>query len=265
MAFARIFTKSEIATPIDEVLENIRANVKRGLPEFHLSHYWQKFKGDAPIAIVGGGPSLPSTLPILRSFRHVMVCGSAHDYVISQGIEPEFAVILDAHATITASYLSKPCPTTTYLVSSNCHASVFDALKHNQVLLWHCSGTVPEDVRPITACIGGGCTVTTRAIGVALLMGYGNQHFFGFDSCVRPDQHYAYARSKADTIQNEQPVEVRMIGSDRIYYATPTNLAQAQHFQDILKTHGQFITPTVHGDGLIAEILRIGRIEAEAA
>lgn len=264
MQLARIVSQSHMATPLDEVLANIRANVHRGLPEFHLSHYWQKFKGDTAMAIVGGGPSLPHTIEHLRSFRHVMVCGSAHDFVVRKGIEPEFAAVLDPHPDVTKLYLQNPCPTTTYLVSSNCHASVFEALKHNQVLLWHCAGTVPEDVRPPAACIGGGCTVTLRAIGLALLMGYGNQHFFGFDSCCANGQQYAYMRAEGDTIPDEPTVDVRLMGSDRVYYCTGTNLAQAQQFQDILRSHGQFFTPTVYGDGLIAEILRIGRLEAQS-
>lgn len=255
---ARIIAKSHMAASLDEVRANIEANLKRGLPEFHNHPSWKKFKGEAPVAIVGGGPSLADTIDELRKFRHVMVCGSAHDYVISQGIEPEFAVVMDPDRAITASYLKNPCPTTTYLIASGCHASVFDALERNQVVLWHCAGTADPNVVPLENSIGGGCTVVLRAIGVAMLMGYGNQHFFGFDSCVKGQHSHAYPAEDVGKL-----IDVRLPGSNRIYYCADYHLAQAQQFQGILKQHGQYITPTIHGEGLIAEIMRIGRLEAQ--
>jgi hypothetical protein len=255
--FVKIIAQSEMAMDNSIVQRNIEDNLKRGLPELHELPSWKKFKGEHPIAIVGGGPSLTDTLDELRSFRHVMVCGSAHDYLIEQGFEPEFAVVLDPDP-IAANYIRKPCKTTTYFVASNCDASVFEALKHHQIVLWHCAGTVPDELVPIQNKIGGGCTVVLRSIGIALLMGYGNQHFFGFDSCMKGDQHHAYPAEDVD-----EPVEVRMIGSDRIYWSAPYQLAQAQQFQDILRQHGKFFTPTIHGDGLISEIMRMGQLHAE--
>lgn len=257
---AKIISQSTMAMEMHIVQANIVDNLKRGLPELHRHPAWKKFKGEHPIAIVGGGPSLADTIDELRKFRHVMVCGSAHDYVISQGIEPEFCVILDPDPVITASYLKNPCQATTYLVSSNCHASVFDALERHQVLLWHCAGTVDASlVRPENT-IGGGCTVVLRAIGIAMLMGYGNQHFFGFDSCVKGNQTHAYPSEDIGKL-----IDVRLPGSDRIYYCADYHLAQAQQFQGILRQHGQYITPTIHGEGLISEIMRIGQQQENAA
>lgn len=255
---AKIIAKSHMATPLEVVRSNISENLKRGLPEFHQYPAWKKFKGETPIAIVGGGPSLADTIDDLRQFRHVAVCGSAHDFVISQGIEPEFAVVLDPDPVITATYLKNPCPTTTYLLASGCHASVFEALKHNQILLWHCAGTADPDVIPLQNSIGGGCTVVLRTIGIAMLMGYGNQHFFGFDSCVKGQHSHAYPSEDIGEL-----IDVRLPGSDRIYYCADYHLAQAQQFQDILRQHGQYITPTIHGEGLISEIMRMGQLEAQ--
>lgn len=258
MMLAKIIAQSHMAADPEFVQRNILENLARDLPEFHNSHYWQRFKGEHALAIIGGGPSLSDTIGKIKEFRHTMVCGSAHDHITSQGIEPEFCVVLDSDP-ITANYLQRPCETTTYFVSSNCGPEVFDALKNHQILLWHCAGTVNDELVPPKHKIGGGCTVTLRAIGIAMLMGYGNQHFFGFDSCNRGDQHHAYRAEDID-----DAIDVRMPGSDRIYQCAPYHLAQAQQFQDILRRYGHLITPTIHGDGLISEIMRMGQQESAA-
>jgi hypothetical protein len=253
---ARVVAQSSMAMEMETVQANIRANIARGLPQFHEMPYWQRFKGEHPIALIGGGPSLADYLEKLRAFRHTLVCGSAHDFVVQRGVEPEFTAVLDPDP-IAANYLRNPCKTTTYLIASSCDAAVFDALKHHQIVLWHCAGTVgPELVAPHHA-IGGGCTVGLRAIGLALLMGYGNQHFFGFDSCYAAGRSHAYDAEEVDA-----PIDVQLMGSDRIYSCAPYHMAQAQQFQDILRQHGKYLTPTIHGDGLIADIMRVGTVEA---
>lgn len=257
MNLAKIIAQSTMAMDLETVERNIRQNLARGLPELHKHHSWKKFKGEYPLAIVGGGPSLADTIEELRTFRHMIVCGSAHDHIVSQGIEPEFCAVLDPDP-IAANYLRKPCETTTYLVSSNCDAAVFNALERYQVVLWHCAGSVSPELVAVENCIGGGCTVTLRAIGIALLMGYGNLHFFGFDSCNKGDQHHAYAAEEIDP-----PVDVYIPGSDQVFSCSPYHLAQAQQFQDALRDFGQYFTVKIHGHGLIAELMKVGAAQAK--
>lgn len=251
-----------MAMESETVIANIEKTHSRKLPDFWDLPEVGKFKGEVPIAIVGGGPSLAETMVELRTFQQIMACGSAHDYLVDQGIAPRYCVVLDPDP-LTANYLKKPSPTCTYLVASQCDDAVFKALDGFPVATWHCAGIgVKADEDEIfrkRPRIGGGCTVTLRALSIAIILGYGNQHYFGFDSSVRPDRHHAYDCEDVTGV-----VDVRMPGSNRVFYAASYMLAQAAQFQDALRTHGHLFTPTIHGDGLIAEIMKVGLQAAQA-
>jgi len=80
-------------------------------------------------------------------------------------------------------------------------------------------------------------------------------HLYGLDSCFIGDYHHAYDAEDVRT-----PMEVVVGGSGKKFMAAPFMVAQAQQFQDMLRNHGKYFTPTVHGNGLIAEIMRVGSL-----
>lgn len=250
---------SKMAASTELVEANIKKAMSRGLPQFDRLPEFMKFKGDAPLAIVGGGPSLKQTIGELKDFRHVMVCGSAHDFVVEHGIVPRYAVLLDADP-IMANYIKRPVATCTYLVASQCGVEVFDALKHYPVCVWHAEGTglshlFVEAGRTQATGVGGGCTVTLRALNLAILLGYRKQHYFGLDSCFSDGEHHAYEAEDVVT-----PLDVIVPATGRKFMAAPYMAAQAEQFKDWLKMHGhKFVEPVAHGDGLISEILKVWR------
>lgn len=254
---------STMAMGAETVFAHIKSCQERQLPKFHLLPEFMRSKGDFPLAIVAGGPSLKTTLDELEPYRNnIMVCGSAHDHVISMGYVPRYAVFCDPDE-IMANYVKKPHPQTTYLLASHCNPNLFDALKHFAVAVWHPAGIASKEEEDVIYSaeprIGGGCTVTLRAIPLAIMLGYNNQHFFGFDSCLLNDEHHAYDAEAID-----KPIDVRVGRNGKLFWASGYMLAQAQQFQDIcLKGYGHLFTPTIHGDGLIAEIMREGRRIAE--
>lgn len=260
----RLHVGSKMAASIETVESNIRGAMARGLPQFDRLPEFTKFKGDAPLAIVGGGPSLKDTIDELRSFRHVMVCGSAHDYVVGYGIEPRYAVLLDADP-IMANYIANPVPTCTYLVASQCPTEVFDKLQDFPVAVWHASGTgldklFIEQGRTEATSVGGGCTVTLRALNLAILMGYRQQHYFGMDSCFAGNEHHAYAAEDVVT-----PFDVHIPETGRVFMCAPYMAAQAEQFLQWLRDHGsKYVDPIAHGDGLIAELLKVWRMKIAA-
>ncbi len=254
MTLRRIKSESQMAMEPERVIANIESSFGRGLPTFWELPAVGQFKGDAPLSIVAGGPSLNKTVHELAGT--VMVCGSAHDHLISLGVRPDYAVILDPDV-ITANYIKNPMKGCIYLVASQCDQAVFDALQGFDVYLWHCAGIgLKQDEDKIfreQPRIGGGCTVTLRALSLGILLGYGNQHYFGFDSCVMGNDHHAYKSEDVGTI-----CDVTLPGSNRVFFASGYMLAQAQQFQDAMRTQGHLFQPTVHGDGLIAEIMKVG-------
>lgn len=256
---------ANLAIPVETVVANIRRNSALGLPEVHELPEWREA---VPLAIIGGGPSLNGELDILRRFKYIMACGSVHDHLICAGIIPKWCVIVDGDP-VMARYLTHPAKGCTYLVASQCHQAVFEALKGYHVVLWHAGDGEPSREiwgdEPKTL-IGGGCTVGLRAMMIALTFGYGNLHLFGFDTCV-PDEetHHAYEFA-TDWEEIGDLTRVRLGSADgEEFLMAPYHLAQLFDFKTMLKAQAKRMRVTVHGGGALAEIMRFGFEQAKLA
>jgi hypothetical protein len=276
---------TQTATPPEESMDNVRVNVGRGLPWFHE----KCLVGDRlsrRIALVGGGPSLKETVFELLDFTTVMVCGSAHDWVQQNSPRvPKLCAVCDPDP-ITANYLRHPDKQTTYLVASQCHSSVFEALEGHDIILWHCwpvgsdekSGKeFLNEKTPGWVAVGGGCTVGLRSVSMAIMMGYSDIHFFGFDSCMSmEDDHHAYPFTDPEKEFLGDIYDVRIgMGhvdgpKERVYRVAGYQLAQAEHYKQTLMAMGHAFKPTFHGPGLLADVqamidLETKRLEQEQA
>ncbi len=233
----------------DETLErNVAKRLNSSFPRLHMLPGYGKYKGPGPLALVAGGPSLNKTLGQLSEIGTKMVCGSAHDHAVSMGVIPDYTVICDPDVR-TVEYLKNPVPSCKYLIASSCHDNIFERLKGFAVTIWNNAGIDPKNFRG-EPMIQGGCTVTLRAMNIAIVLGYLNLHFFGFDSSYE-DEFHSYATAPDDSAE----IQVQ-VGGKRIFKTTSTWLIQALHFQEQLRNTGWMFTPTVHGDGLIAEIMK---------
>lgn len=253
----------KVATSTDQIKSNISAARALKLPEIHNHADWRQ---DMPIAIVGGGPSLTEKLADLRRFKSIMAAGSAHDFLIEKGIVPRWTVICDGDA-VMANYLRRPQDRCIYLVASQCDPAVFKALNGRHVVLWHAGDDVgdPEIFGEQCVLLGGGCTVGTRAIIIARLLGFNNIHLFGMDTCLRKTdcagklefEHHAYPFSTVMEsevcVGNIQPVQIGDNG--RVYHLANYHLGQLFDFRTLL---GQYpdMKFTVHGDSALAELAR---------
>jgi hypothetical protein len=244
----------------ETVIANIARNSAKGLPSIQNLPEWREAE---PIAIVGGGPSLKETIEDLRPYQKIMACGSVHDYLIGQGVRPRWTVVSDPDP-VMSQYLKRPSAGCTYLVASMCDESVFDALHGQHVVLWHCGdqeqspdlwGETPK------LLIGGGCTVGTRAFTIAAAFGYSNIHLFGFDTCLREEEHHAY---KFATPEEElgEVTEISLFNPDGPKYRLAGyHLGQLFDFKKIMETLGHKVNVTAHGGGVIAEMLKFASRE----
>lgn len=262
-----------MAVDRDTARANIAHSLTLGLLEINQLPECGKFKGREPIAVVASGPSLRYTLAELSAFRTIMVAGSAHDFVISKGVKPTYAVVVDPTPEVVVSYLQRRSPTCNYLLASQCDKGVFEHLADFPVTLWHSGGTLNgEDIlegvlpadRPSIAA--GGCTVGLRAIAVANVLGYHEQHLFGFDSCVDPATEASHAFPLNDPEKefaqgNGSKVITMKIGKNKKVarvFRVPNYLAvQAWQFEEMLKRSKGAATFTVHGDGVFSEMVRL--------
>lgn len=249
------------ATEPSEILSNIKANIKRELPRLHQLPEFHKPKGhDKKIALIGGGPSLKHYLDDIRQFRTVFACGSCNDYLMKNGIIPTYAGICDPDP-LSINYFQRLDTETKYLVASGCDGKIFDHLKDYQVVMWHCHSDTykPEDIEPGYQAVGGGCTIGLRAISIAIILGYTNHHFFGFDSCMADNSSdsHAYQAEDVGTLY-----DIKVGTTEELDYSSKTfkvagyQLAQANHFIEFYKNYGKMFVPTIYGDGLLASVLQ---------
>ena len=254
----QVTTTTAVSSTI--IIDSIKANVKRPLKRFHEHREFKNIKSKHQrIAIVGGGPSLKTTLQELRDFETILVAGSPHDYLISHGIIPDFCAICDPDP-ISANYLKYPRNSVEYFIASGCDSKVFDTLKDKQVYMWHCYGDMYVDffreIEPGCHLIGGGCTIGLRAINLAIMMGYTNIHLFGMDSCMKEDEYHAYGLEDKEELKGLGGLmEVKIDpNSNKKYKVAGYQLAQAEHFADFFFEYHNMVSFTFHGDGLLRDL-----------
>jgi hypothetical protein len=268
-------TSVTMAMPIERVAANIAAANARGLRRVHDLPDWREH---TPLAIVGGGHSLTETIDDVRRYKNIMVCGSAHDFLVGKGVIPRWAVVCDPDP-IMALYLRRAHHDTTFLVASQCDAAVFKELEDRDVALWHCRGPEAEssDIwgEGQRVLVGGGCTVLTRAIFLAVTFGFRDIHLFGCDNCVRVvrlscmpfplELHHAYDFATAEeTIGNLTPIRLGDPNSGPEFMMAGYMIGQLFDFKKTLEVLGHRARFEVHGGGALAELMRLGSEAAQS-
>lgn len=235
------------AVPVAELESNIRDNAESGFPFLLNTKHGPKRD---PLAIVGGGPSLNAVIHELREFRHIMVCGTAHDYIIEKGFTPTYSVFCDQGPDIHA-FRQKRQADCHYLLATQCDPSLIEHLKDCRISLWDMDGWVDEKVFEGRGRVNGGSTAAMRAPALAHILGYRDLHIFGVDSSFE-DNRDRHAYAYEDERERSPSIGCRING--RKFQTSMEFLAQAKDFQKILENFGHLHAITVHGDSLIADI-----------
>lgn len=269
----------QTATASTEFIKNVKYRVQQNHNKLTSLSEFGKIKGhNNPIALVGGGPSIKKELGNIRDFKlagfPIVACGSSHDYLISNGIIPDYCTLCDPDA-ITAEYIKKHHPDVIYLVALSCDNKVYDVLKDRKVYVWNCrSDEAAESIKQEMVGhidILGGCTVGLRSISIVMCLGYTNIHFWGFDSCMgEGDAHHAYEFETAEeAIGDVYPIrfgdtkEGKPEENGKYYICSGYQLAQAMHFHQFLQAHGAAFTPTFHGEGMLGDFYKFLKSKAE--
>lgn len=211
------------------------------------------------VAVVGGGPSLSNHLEELSKEKFIIACGSVHDFLVKNRINPEYCIVCDPDP-IMADYLQLVNFYTTYLIASQCDKKIFDITKGKKRYLWHSIGDKEfnnEMFDGMDDCIPGGCTVGTRAILCAIGMGYKKLNLYGMDSCLDGDKHHAYEFENPNAEKLGDIYEIKLEHSDRTFRLAGYMMMQVKEFQQILLDYANVLEFKVIGDGVLAEISRI--------
>ena len=251
--------KGAINTSKDLILEHVKTNVRRQLPQLKV---YQPSSEEIILAL--GGPSLRENIEDLKAqvkagLKVVSVNGT-HDYLISHGIKPSVHIMIDARPT-NSRFVQNAIDGCRYFISSQCHPSVFDTLRDKQVYIFHADSH--EEVTEFLKSyyferfhiVEGGSTVGSRSLMLLRMLGFSRMHVYGFDSCLIGDKHHAYEQKEND---GDQTIKIVTKPNEREFVCAAWMAKQAQEFQDIVQHRGDLFELNVIGDGLIAHIIKTG-------
>lgn len=263
-----------VNTTVDQRMENVRSAVLRDLP-------WFTGFGDEgkTCVVVAGAPSMRDCLADIKAQKRrgsrIVSVNNAWRFLVENGIVPDAHVMLDARPE-NAEFLKGAPKSTRYVLASQCHPAVFDALEgYPEVVIWHNGFNENTEMLDVLKpwwdegpnqkpCIlvPGGSTVGLRALWLAHFSGFRTIHAYGIDSSYAADgSHHAYAQSLND---GETVIEAAL--GEKRYVCAPWMCRQAAEFQQSwfdLKAEGTRIF--VHGSGLIPDMARQLREEERAA
>lgn len=221
------------------ICENIRQNAGRDLPMVQFKR----------ICIVASGASLKDHLEDIRDRKaagfDIAAMNGSHDFLIEHGITPDFMFMIDAREGKNLSFLRLANDHTTYVIASQCHPEIFEALKDRKVLLWQVHNYEGADIA-IQEAMGerqapifmGAYNVGQSCLGPIFAMGYRVWHLFGYDGSAPFGRKHAFEQPQnADEILHEMvwPLdqnECEIPGLTKRYLATGTMAHHAKTFVD---------------------------------
>lgn len=261
----------KINLPEETILDHIRHSVRLGYPQI---------RPDPPkaerIVLVGGGPSLadPEIFKELRdllwqdrSTMLVTVNGSYH-WCIERNLKPNCQIVMDARPH-NARFLDPHVPGCRYVLASQCHPDTWARVEDRpNVWIFHAAAGGDDNIRAFLdhyymkqwwGC-SGGTTVATRAIALLRTLGYLRFDLFGVDSCWMNGNHHTYVQAENDNEVRYRAV-VHPEGREdlaRSFTVSPWHAKQAEDFIQVIRVNGSHFLLNVHGDGMIAYLLRTG-------
>jgi len=239
----------------DTVTQQVRENAARGLQQC-TPHAVSEGK----LVLLCGGPSLNDFEDEIRAAHEqkipLICCNNTYNWCLDRGIKPQGVVVVDAQAH-NVRFVQRVIPGCKYLLASQCHPSVFDAVPPEQTWIWHSATT--EDLESTLDSmykkvqwysVAGGQTVALRAIMLLRMLGWMDLEIYGFDSCLMQDEHHAYTQP-----ENDEDCVIDVTVGNKTFKCHPWMALQAKDFEkqyDAIKHNTRL---NVHGSGLIAHYL----------
>lgn len=242
----------------------IRENITQNLKRTH-ERIWPHKIQETGMVICAGGPSLLDGIEEIREKQvqgaKIVACANTAHILSKHGIRPNAHVLLDAKPRNRDFIL--PNVETTFFIASQCNPDVFEAAEKtgNKIYMFHAVNNDEEfqcirESEDMWCPVQGGSTITMRTIRLFTLLGYKNFDIYGWDSCLRDGRHHAYEQPDAD----KQKV-FKLAVDNRVFKVTPWMISQAFEFVDFIKMFCMNINLDVHGDGLIAYIIKQGSLK----
>lgn len=221
--------------------------------------------------IVGGGPSVKGQLENIRELSKdpnnaILTVNWTHTWLLNNGIVPYGSVFFEIDAE-PDTVLEKAHPEVHYFICSHCHQRTFDMLKGYRRVLWDSppnsdpEKVVHEELKidPLKV-IGGGVSTFTRALGVALHLGFRHIDLFGIDSSF-PDNGLTHVEGYETVMDGKTdgiPVSAKCMETGEVrQFRTLGYLAlQVEEFKIYCQANHHHYSLRVHGDSLMSFVHR---------
>lgn len=249
----------------EHVCANVRANAS--LPYDSI--------GYKKICICASGPSLARNIKKIRELflqgYHVAAMNGSYNFLIENGIVPYYYFQVDSRQGVNLKFIDNPDSITLFIIASQCHPEIFQALEDKRVALWQVDNYAGEGEEikkhwPDATRFGGAACVGNSCLNPIFAMGYRVWDLFGYDGSVEDGKRHAFPQEQND---GDKIHEFRFGGSDgKVRYATGT---MAQAAEDFVPRYEMFtalgIKITMHGDGLTMDMVEAAqqRIDQRAA
>lgn len=234
--------------------EDISRNIEHALGLDYIPFNDLIGEKSGAVAIVGSGPSLKTNWHELRNFKgDILACNAACQFLLEREITPTYMFCFDADPLALEFFT--PHKDITYLLASRCPSKAFELIEGCKLVIWHAAGD--ERIREILETrqinepmVAGGSGAVTRAMMLAMPLGYTNVHIYGGDSSFAEGETHI---RKSTT--EERRMSVKCNG--RVFETAPWMTKQINDLEKLaplIKSLG--VKMHFHGDGLLQHVAR---------
>jgi hypothetical protein len=250
MSFLPLKVNGKCVADDDTLFAHMDAAIARGFPQVKQAG----LEKTGSILLVASAPSVKGQVELIKKMQAagapVVAIKGAHDWLIDNGVIPDYALAIDPQEHRIAFY--KPNKAVKYMIASQCHPAMFDNLAGYDVNIWHPYLTKGQNRPKNSMLIGGGTTSGLRAMSLFYVLGWRQFELFGYDSCNDGEM----LRVNGDGLKDgDSLIEVRIDPNGETFYCNSAMALQAEHFQ----TYYDYLPDAVfngHGHGLIQAIIR---------
>lgn len=202
------------------------------------------------VAIIGYGPSLRETIPMLKELNYDVVfsCSGAYSMCLEHGVVPTYHVEIDwkPHKYL---FTKDAQDGTKFLVSAVCSQKLIDNVKHKDSYLTFIEHGDQIKYPEGAIMLSSGYDVGQHAIIIAHKMGYRNFDLFGFDYCFDMEKH-RHAGPHGGRVHHLASGRV----GDKLFYTSKTMFAAVLVFEFWLKQHPE-VSLNIYSDTLLLHFL----------
>jgi uncharacterized Rossmann fold enzyme len=244
-----LIVHSALANTVDDISANIESALQRDYIPFNELIGTKS----GAVAVVGSGPSLKANWQKLKRFKgDIIACNSACQFLLERDIIPTYMMCFDADPLVM-QFITRDIRVT-YLLASRCPPSAFERIEGCKLVCWHAAGDERTEEllnkhKRMEPMVAGGSAAVTRAMVLAIPMGYRKIHIYGVDSSFANGETHI---SKSTT--DERHMAVKCNG--RMFATAPWMTQQAEDFKILIPNYSNLdgVEYIVHGDGLIPHI-----------